>query len=186
MTGGGHYSRPGARGPRFKAAQRRGRLAAVEVFLIRHAVAIDETRELRDPMRHLTAEGRRQAQSLGDRLRWHDCLPTTVWTSPLVRAVQTAELVVMGLQAGVAVEVLPALAPGEPSSVALAAVRKLADDAVVVLVGHEPSISALGALLLGQPDFPALAKAEAVRINAGRLRWRFAWDAEAPVTPRPT
>jgi hypothetical protein len=31
------------------------------------------------------------------------------------------------------------------------------------------------------PAFPALAKAEAARIVDGRLRWRFAWDAEAPL-----
>ena len=81
--------------------------------MIRHAEAIDETLELRDPMRHLTAHGRKQATSLGDRLRWHDCTPTHIWTSPLVRAVQTAELVATGLASPIAVEVIPALAPGE-------------------------------------------------------------------------
>ena len=53
-----------------------------------------------------------------------------------------------------------------------------------MVVGHEPSLSALGALLVDQPDFEALAKAEAVRIDDGTLRWRFAWDAEAPVRTR--
>ncbi len=44
-------------------------MSPVEVFLIRHAAAVDETLELRDPLRHLTPEGRAQAKSLGDRLR---------------------------------------------------------------------------------------------------------------------
>jgi hypothetical protein len=35
-------------------------------------------------------------------------------------------------------------------------------------------------LLVGASDFPALDKAEAVRITDQQLRWRFAWDAEAP------
>ena len=70
----------------------------VEVFLIRHAAAVDETLELRDPYPPPHAHGRDQAKSLGDRLRWHDCMPTHIWTSPLVRAVQTAELVAAGLQ----------------------------------------------------------------------------------------
>jgi phosphohistidine phosphatase len=152
----------------------------VDVFLIRHASAIDETLELRDPSRHLTPEGRQQAQALGDRLRWHDCTPTHIWSSPLVRAVQTAELVAAGLQSKTGVEVIPALAPGESARAVLAAVQRLPADASVLLVGHEPGLSAIGALLVGSADFAVLAKAEAVRIVDGAVRFRCAWDAEAP------
>ena len=156
----------------------------MDVFLIRHADAIDETLELRDPMRHLTAAGRTQATSLGDRLRWHDCVPTHIWTSPLVRAVQTAELVATGLASTIAVEVVPALAPGENARTVLAAVQALPSDASVLLVGHEPGISGIGALILGVPDLAPLDKAEAARITDGALRWRFAWNADAPATNR--
>jgi phosphohistidine phosphatase len=152
----------------------------VQVFLIRHAEAVDETLELRDPSRHLTPHGRVQARSLGDRLRWHDCEPTHIWTSPLVRAVQTAELVAIGLQARVAIEVAPGLAPGESPRALAAALPALPGDASVVLVGHEPSMSGIGAVLVGSADFSPLAKAEAARILDGQLRWRFAWYAEAP------
>jgi len=158
----------------------------VQIFLIRHAAAVDETLALRDPHRHLTLQGREQARRLGDRLRWHDCVPTVIWTSPLTRAVQTAELIAGAMEASACVECLPALAPdGSPREVA-AAVRAQAPGAAVMLVGHEPSLSALGALLVGAPDFAGLAKAEAARIVDGVLRWRFAWDAEAPaiVAPR--
>lgn len=152
---------------------------AVEVFLIRHAAAVDETLELRDPFRHLTPEGRDQAKSLGDRLRWHDCHPTHIWTSPLVRAVQTAELVAAGLQLPIAVDVFPALAPGESGRAVVTALKTLPPAAHVVLVGHEPGLSGIGALLLGG-DLATIAKAEAVRIIDGQLRWRFAWNADAP------
>jgi phosphohistidine phosphatase len=152
----------------------------VQVFLVRHAEAIDETRELRDPSRHLTAHGRVQARNLGDRLRWHDCAPTHIWTSPLVRAVQTAELLAVGLEARVAVEVVTGLGPGESAHAIEAALRELPADACVVLVGHEPAMSGLGALLVGAPELDPLAKAEAVRIVDGQLRWRFGWDAESP------
>lgn len=156
----------------------------MDVFLIRHAEAIDETLELRDPMRHLTANGRTQATSLGDRLRWLDCTPTHIWTSPLVRAVQTAELVATGLASTTTIEVVPALAPGESARSVLAAVQVLAADACVLLVGHEPGISGIGGLLVGTTDFDALDKAEAARITDGRLRWRFAWNADAPTPAR--
>ena len=152
----------------------------MDVFLIRHAEAIDETLELRDPMRHLTAQGREQATSLGDRLRWHDCTPTHIWTSPLVRAVQTAELVATGLASKIAVEVVPALAPDGNAHTVVDALKALAADANVLLVGHEPGLSGIGALLSGKSDFEALGKAEAARIHEGALRWRCAWNAEAP------
>jgi phosphohistidine phosphatase len=152
----------------------------VDVFLIRHAEAIDETLELRDPSRHLTAAGREQATALGDRLRWHDCTPTHIWTSPLVRAVQTAELVAAGLASKIAVEVVPALAPDGDFHQLVAALKTLAADANVLLVGHEPGLSGIGALLVGQADFAALGKAEAARIHEGAVRWRCAWNSEAP------
>jgi phosphohistidine phosphatase len=152
----------------------------VDLFLIRHAQAVDETLELRDPHRHLTPLGRTQATSLGDRLRWHDCTPTHIFTSPLVRAVQTAELVAAGLQTPIPVAVAVCLAPDESDRAVIAMVQELPADAVVVLVGHEPGLSGICAVLLGQADFAALGKAEAVRISDGKLRWRFAWDAEAP------
>ena len=62
----------------------------------------------------------------------------------------------------------------------MAAIAKLPADDKVVLFGHEPGMSAIAALLVGADDFPALGKAEAVRITDGQLRWRFAYDAEAP------
>jgi phosphohistidine phosphatase len=155
----------------------------VDVILVRHATAVDETLELRDPARHLTPHGRTQAKSLGDRLRWHDCEPTRLWTSPLVRAVQTAELVAAGLGTTCQIEVVPALAPGESPRAVVTALRNLDAGNHVVLFGHEPGMSAIAALLVGNADFPALAKAEAVRITDDVLRWRFAWDAEAPTIP---
>ncbi len=155
----------------------------MQVFLVRHADAVNETLALGDPHRHLTLHGREQARELGDRMRWHDCLPTHIWTSPLVRAVQTADLVAGGLHAEVAVEVVPALAP-EPegsSREVVAAIRALPPGSAVMVVGHEPSLSAIGALIVGDPGFEGLAKAQCARIVDGRVRWRFEWDGEAPV-----
>jgi phosphohistidine phosphatase len=129
----------------------------VQVFLLRHADAAQETLEMRDPHRHLTPTGRRQARDIGDRLRWHDCEPTHLWSSPLVRAIQTAELVAAGLHSNVAIEAIPALAPDENPRSVLAALAALPADAVVILVGHEPGLSAVGALLVG-PSSPASAR----------------------------
>ncbi len=156
----------------------------MQVFLVRHAEASPETIAIRDPHRPLTAHGRTQARALGDRLRWHDCVPTLVWASPLVRAVQTAELVVAGIQHEVTVDISPMLAPDGSVRELTIALKALPPSAVVLLVGHEPSLSAIGAVLVGATDFEALDKACAARIDDATVRWRFAWDADAPVSVR--
>jgi phosphohistidine phosphatase len=151
----------------------------VEVFLVRHADAVDETPRVRDEHRHLSLEGRAQARALGDRLRWHDCQPTHLWTSPYARAVQTAELVGGVVAPDVAVHVEPELAHGGKPRDVLAALKALPPHACVILFGHEPGLSSLGALLVGAHEFPILARAQACRIVDGALRWRFAWNDEA-------
>lgn len=163
------------------------------VFLVRHAHAIDEAPGLSDAARHLTVEGRAAARQLGERLSWYDCVPTAVWTSPSTRAVQTAELVLAGLGWTGPVEAVPALAPGGDVRAVRERLRTLAPDAVALLVGHEPGISGVGALLTARADFPALKKAQAARLDdvaAQRgeppgpltLRWRFGHADDAPVT----
>jgi phosphohistidine phosphatase len=151
----------------------------VQIFLVRHADAMEG--ELADRDRHLTPAGRIQARALGERLRWHDCSPSIAFTSPLVRAVQTAELVLAGRKCE-RVEVLPELAHGGDPHAVVAAVRAQHGTGVLV-VGHAPSIAVIGGLLVGDPAFRQLARAEAVRIVDGAVRWRFRWDADAPERP---
>lgn len=150
------------------------------VFLVRHAHAVDETRELPDAARHLSDVGRRAARELGLRLRWHDCTPTTIWTSPLTRAVMTADLVATTLEWLGPIESVPALGPAGSARAVTAALAALDPDGVVVLVGHEPSLSGIGGMLTLREDFPALQKAQAARIDGRELRWLFGFDDEAP------
>lgn len=153
------------------------------MFLIRHAPAAAETLQLADPARPLTREGRVQAKQLGEKLRWYDTALTHVFASPLVRAVQTAELVVAGIEDAPHVDILPPLAPDGSAREVLAALKALPASASVMLVAHEPGLSSIGGLLVGDASFGALDKTEAARIVDGHLRWRFLWSAEAP-TPR--
>ncbi|HEY4182018.1 MAG TPA: phosphohistidine phosphatase SixA [Kofleriaceae bacterium] len=152
----------------------------MQVFLVRHAEAVHETAEVRDGSRHLTLAGRDQARALGDRMRWHDCGPTHAFTSPLVRAVQTAEMVLFAMDSKTQLEAMPHLVPDGNAHEVVAALRGFPQDAEVMLCGHDPSLSAIAALLTKQAAFGAIAKAECVRIDGERVRWRFKWDAEAP------
>jgi phosphohistidine phosphatase len=153
----------------------------VPVFLVRHAHAVDERRDLPDPARHLSEKGRDAARALGQRLRWYDCIPTALWTSPLTRAVQTAELVAAAIDWTGPIESLPALAPDGKARAVMDALHERGHDAVVLLFGHEPNLSALGARLTEDPAFASLAKAQAVRIDGRLMRWRFKYDDPAPV-----
>ena len=151
------------------------------LFLVRHADALDETRALHDAERHRTAAGRAAARELGERLRWYDCAPVAVWTSPLVRAVQTAELLIAGLGWSGVIECVPELAPGGATRDVVS--RFEAIGGPVLAVGHEPGLSAIGAVITGKADFPALKKCQAARIETGRLKWLLAPTDEHPQKP---
>lgn len=63
---------------------------STRVFVARHGEADYETELVTDDGGSLSATGRAQARGLGERLR--DAGIVRVWTSPLSRAVQTAEI----------------------------------------------------------------------------------------------
>ncbi|MEZ4367724.1 MAG: phosphoglycerate mutase family protein [Kofleriaceae bacterium] len=150
------------------------------LYLVRHAEAVDERRDLPDPARYLSGAGRSHARTMGDRLRWHDCAPVALWTSPLTRAVQTAELLAAALRYPGEIVADPALAP--EADVRRLAQRLRAQPAAeaLLVVGHEPDLSALLGLVVDDDDVPQLAKAEVVRVDGGVIRWRFGPDDDAP------
>ncbi len=139
------------------------------ILLIRHAHAVDrDEADGDDDGRWLTAKGRQVARHMGEALRRRGLSLDEVWTSPLVRAVQTAELVAAGAGYAGAVMVLPALAPG-------GRIRRIADAlearaGVIAAVGHESDISQVAAHLSGQPAFPPFKKGQVVAIDGGHVQ----------------
>jgi phosphohistidine phosphatase len=84
----------------------------VKVFLVRHAHAVDEDARLSDADRFLSVRGRETARRVAERLKEAGVTFDALLTSPLVRAVQTAELLAAVLAPGELVAAWPALAPG--------------------------------------------------------------------------
>jgi phosphohistidine phosphatase len=157
----------------------------MRVTLIRHAEAGDDAP--RDEARALTEHGRRDAGRMGHGLAKHGVRFSTLASSPLVRAVQTAEIVAAAIEHEGRILVTDLLVPEGAIGRALAFIRQAAESAVdspsVALVAHEPILSAIAAALLGMARYPPLRKSEALRIRlphglAGRgvARWRV--DAE--------
>jgi phosphohistidine phosphatase len=101
------------------------------IWLLRHADAEDGTP---DAERKLTKKGRKQAKNAGKALKALGVKPEACFTSPRVRAAETARLVCEELGVEYALE--PKLAGGPFDAEALAA--GLSD---VVLVGHDPDFS---------------------------------------------
>ena len=146
----------------------------MKVFLVRHSHAVDADADLADPQRFLSAKGREIARLVGERLREEGVVFDTVLTSPLVRAVQTAEILVHALGFGQPVQALPSLAPG--GSVRRTSEEIAALGVAVACVGHEPSISALGAVLSSQATFPAFRPGQVTLIEGGTPRWTLSPD----------
>lgn len=119
----------------------------MRVILIRHGDAITSS-PLGDQGRPLSSEGRRQATATGRALAQRGIHATRVWCSPLVRAVQTAELIVASLEFDGIVEAQDDLYPESPLDPLVTALARLDADESIVVVGHQPYMSTAASLLL--------------------------------------
>src|SRR5262249_10220956 len=126
--------------------------ARMRIYLVRHGDAVPQEEAGSDRDRWLSPRGREAARILARLLREQSVAPDAVLCSPLPRAVQTAELLAAGLDYLGAIASRRFLEPGAQPQVAAEAIVR--SGSAVLVVGHEPSISALGAHLLGRPAFP--------------------------------
>jgi phosphohistidine phosphatase len=114
--------------------------------LVRHAESAPGSP---DELRTLTDEGRAQARALGEWLRSEGIRPDAVLSSPLLRALQTAELLGLGEP-----EADERLAPGTTADTARAVLAERGG--TIVVVGHQPDCSRIAAALTDgiEPPFP--------------------------------
>jgi phosphohistidine phosphatase len=121
----------------------------VLLLVIRHADAgdADPHRYPDDRARPLTDHGRRVHHAVAMTLARMDLRPTRLYTSPLLRARETAAITseVLG---GPTPELLDALSDHFSTARLLEVLAQQRDDAIVACVGHEPSLSSFAALLL--------------------------------------
>ncbi len=151
---------------------------SIQILLCRHAEAVNEGPGLPDEHRYLTADGRRASRELGALLADAGIRIAAAATSPLVRAVQTGELVLGAIGWGGPVEATRWLAPGAGGRSSAEWLHEAAQAAAgrgaLVAFGHEPSISGLAELLGGGERVSAFRKAEACLVEDGVIRWRLA------------
>src|SRR5712691_7627004 len=72
----------------------------IRIYLVRHGIAVDPSEKgtLDDDSRPLTAKGRRRFRRLARAFAQLGEIPDFTFTSPLVRAVQTAEILAGALR----------------------------------------------------------------------------------------
>ena len=154
--------------------------------LLRHGAAL-QAGAGGDAARRLSPRGRSDLERLAAHLSGLGWRPGRAFTSPLVRAQESAALVLRPTAPELSAEVMLALRPdGDPAEV----VEALAENGVTtghaLLVGHQPLLGLLAAFLTARPA-PALSPGSLVRIEftdrpeqgAGILGWRLVPDALA-------
>jgi phosphohistidine phosphatase len=130
------------------------------LLLLRHAKSSWSDSGLADHDRPLSSRGRRAATAVRDHLEQLATLPGLVLCSSAARTVETLDLIRPALPPDVAVEIEPALY-GASADELLARLRRVpATVRCALLIGHNPGIESLAALLAGDGDRAALAAME--------------------------
>lgn len=126
----------------------------MRIFLVRHGDADAEIPEgLGDEARALTAKARvNTAQHFGALVERMGPIQL-ILTSPLVRTVQTAQILSLTIKYDGPLRAHRCLLPDMPVG-AVEPVLTEHSDQNIVLVGHQPSMGALAAHLLGMQSFP--------------------------------
>ncbi len=122
------------------------------LYVVRHAHAVEQSRTLPDEWRYLTKHGRSTVKKLGSRIVKNKPEPDVIITSPLVRTVQTAEILAEKIQYNNFIIASGLLLPGTDTQQLIKYLRKHKKTECVMIVGHEPLLGMLVTELLGETD----------------------------------
>ena len=152
----------------------------MELYLMRHGIAEEQTSSQSDPARRLTEEGIERAKAVLGLARQARVSPELILSSPYLRAMETARLAKEALAVKELIVEFPAIVPhGDPVHV-WSELRAYSKYASLLLTGHEPLFSQLAAHLLDSPSLRIeVKKASIIRIDfaslgsspKGVLRW---------------
>jgi phosphohistidine phosphatase len=154
----------------------------MRIFILRHAIA-EDTAKGGDAQRALSEEGRKKMKDAAAGFARLELEIDAIYSSPLIRAVQTAEILAKAIGYRNKIETMEELSPGHsPESVGkrLQSLKKLNN---IVLSGHEPNCSELASFLLGgaQIEFKkgsiCLIETESCASGSGTLLWHLSPQA---------
>lgn len=144
----------------------------MDVILLRHGIAEPHGSRADDDARELTDEGRRKMKEIAPALAEIFPKAEAIYSSPLPRAMQTAEFVAKAYK--LRVKKLDILRPGSDPG-ALREFLDAASEKNLICVGHEPHLSTAMLALTRMHGSIELKKGGCYRVRwaggAGRLEW---------------
>lgn len=144
--------------------------AGWQIYLVRHGIAAERGTAWRDDARRpLTAQGAARFRTCVRGAVRYGITIDRIFTSPLVRTTQTADLLARGADVTSRVVPLESLAPGHDAAAVLDELAAVASPGAVALVGHEPDLGQLAAYLLGATRPIPFKKGGMCRIDLERL-----------------
>jgi phosphohistidine phosphatase len=112
----------------------------MKLYVIRHAVAIERGGGLADEDRYLTPSGRESFRVTAKAFAKKEIIPECIVTSPLVRCVQTADILAEALAFTGELVVSRDLAPGFDLAGLYRIITSCGEARKVAIIGHEPDL----------------------------------------------
>ena len=139
----------------------------MKLYLVRHAEAIERSGTTPDASRYLTTKGRLAFRKIARRVRKAGIAPAVIFTSPLLRSVQTAEILAERLKHKGAVVVAKEISPGFGIQDLRSLLANAGSPEEAAFVGHEPDLGDLAGTLLALPGGFPLRKGAVVAVEVG-------------------
>ena len=155
----------------------------MELYFLRHAEAEAKAPGMEDVDRALTEEGRKVIGRVIEGLKRDGVRFDIIFTSPLFRARQTAEILANTLSPAGGTVVTNALLVGSPPSELVAELKGRQVLRIILIVGHEPHLGMCIAWLTGKGEEETkLKKGACARVEVtspGEGRGELSWIKRA-------
>ena len=115
----------------------------MDLFILRHGKAGKSSGGPDDAARELTRKGRDEIEGIAQWMKAQEFRFNLIASSPLKRALETATVIASVLDQIDILATWDALAPGGETDTVCSDVFQQGDDGAVLIVGHEPQLSAL-------------------------------------------
>jgi phosphohistidine phosphatase len=150
----------------------------MKILIVRHGIA-EESARGGDRARALTDEGKKKMKEAAEGFARLDLEIDTIYSSPLVRAIQTAEILAKAIDYKETIENMEELSPGYSPKDVMQRLQSLKKVETIALAGHEPNCSELASHLLGDAEVEfkkgaiCLLETESLQTGSGNLIWHL-------------
>ncbi len=128
------------------------------LYMVRHGIAVPHgTPDIPDDERPLTPKGEKRVRQIGRSLRRLGVRPDRIVTSPLPRALRTAEILADALALKDVLETAEILTAGRPAS-EIRDWLPARPEAELMIVGHDPAFSRLVGMLAAGNNVRAICE----------------------------